>query len=111
MTTSSGSIPAPIPSPNRYQRLALESLLNYRLSKIGTALTVLSSGAGKTLLAVFDSIASKSESVLYIAHRIEILQQARRAFLSVGVSGSDTGLISGEWKNYDYVWTCNYDLL
>ncbi len=70
--------PAPRPVPHATQREALNALEETRRAGNRAGLVVLATGLGKTLLAAFDSLASRR--VLFVAHRREILMQAHQAF-------------------------------
>ena len=67
----------PAPTPNAIQIEALEALKRTRRAGHTKGLVVLATGVGKTLLAAFDAKAIGSERVLFVAHREEILGQAR----------------------------------
>ena len=67
----------PAPTPNVFQREALEALKKTRRDGHTKGLVVLATGIGKTLLAAFDAKAMGSERVLFVAHRDEILGQAK----------------------------------
>lgn len=84
----SAEVEAP-PEPNAIQRQALDALAAARASGRERALVVMATGLGKTLLAAFDlaQIAralGRTPSVLWVAHRRELLDQAaasvRRVF-------------------------------
>ena len=66
------------PTPHGVQQEALAALKATREAGNRAGLVVLATGLGKTWLAAFDSKAS--ERVLFVAHREEILQQARATF-------------------------------
>jgi superfamily II DNA or RNA helicase len=79
------SIPAaellPFYKPVGAQIEALYALNNARLDGIVKCLVVAATGVGKTALAAFDSLAYKK--ILFVAHRQEILEQARKTFASI----------------------------
>lgn len=77
-TTDSATPP---PTPNPAQELALQALTDLREAGEDRALVVAATGLGKTFLAAFDSRGYRR--VLFIAHRQELLDQARAAFESV----------------------------
>ncbi|MDN3427365.1 DEAD/DEAH box helicase family protein [Microbacterium sp. APC 3898] len=68
---------API-SPRPAQREALEALDNVLAEDYSRAMVVLATGLGKTYLAAF--FAEKFKRVLFVAHREEILSQAKQSF-------------------------------
>lgn len=59
------------------------------------ALIMAATGIGKTYLAAFDS--AKYKSVLFVAHREEILRQAAQSFKNVRCS-DDYGFFNGKEK-------------
>jgi hypothetical protein len=62
----------------------------------------LPSGSGKTHVAAFDSKRINAKSVLYVAHRNEILTQAAEIFRTVhGLDKSQIGFIDRSSKDYD----------
>lgn len=76
--------PAPPLVPNPLQRQALDALARSRAEGRDRALVVMATGLGKTLLAAFDlarlaTTLGRAPSVLWIAHRRELLQQASEA--------------------------------
>ncbi|MBK8974857.1 MAG: DUF3427 domain-containing protein [Planctomycetes bacterium] len=68
----------PPPQPNPVQREALRALEEARQNGSRAGLVVLATGLGKTWLSAFDS--RGFERVLFVAHREEILQQARATY-------------------------------
>lgn len=67
----------PAPKPNEIQLEALEALRKTRREGHTKGLVVLATGVGKTLLAAFDCKAMGGERALFVAHREEILGQAK----------------------------------
>lgn len=67
--------------PTGAQIEALYSLERSRKEGFEKGIVVAATGIGKTYLAAFDS--SKYETVLFVAHRIEILKQAAKSFQNV----------------------------
>ncbi len=67
-------------SPNPAQREALSNLSRMRNQGMDKAAVVAATGVGKTHLAAFDYRQSESKSLLFIAHRENILQKARKTF-------------------------------
>ena len=74
-----GEVPSPCPTP--LQNEVLLSLAELRADGAGRALAILATGLGKTYLAAFDC--RGFSRVLFLAHRREILEQARETFLRV----------------------------
>lgn len=69
------------PTPTPVQQEALDELARLRQNGHRAALVVMATGLGKTYLAAFDS--KDFKRVLFLAHRSEILRQARDAFRRV----------------------------
>jgi len=84
--------------PNSAQIEALLELKNTRQEGNEKALVVAATGVGKTFLAAFDSMEYKT--VLFVAHREEILNQAYETFAKVrGAEG--LGRLFGQFKEHD----------
>lgn len=67
--------------PRPAQELALKALVESMEEEYDKALAVMATGLGKTYLAAF--FAERFKKVLFVAHREEILYQARDSFLHV----------------------------
>lgn len=89
---------SPIIKPLPVQEEALESLNQLREEGYNKAMVVLATGLGKTYLAAF--FAKAFQRILFVAHREEILHQAKRSFERV-ISNKTTGLYYGMEKNPD----------
>ena len=87
--------PAQPPDPHGIQKEALEALEKSRAAGDRAGLVVLATGLGKTWLSAFDS--EKFKRVLFVAHREEILRQARATFRSIRPEAS-LGLYTGTEK-------------
>ena len=72
-------IPEPL-NPNEAQTEALLALQETRLAGNQRGLVVMATGMGKTWLAAFDVQQIKARTMLFVAHREEILLQAQRTF-------------------------------
>ncbi|MGL4875334.1 MAG: DEAD/DEAH box helicase family protein, partial [Clostridium sp.] len=83
-------------SPRGAQIEALRELKKMREEEIDKALVVAATGIGKTYLAAFDSFEYKK--VLFLAHREELLTQARNSFTTVR-KDFKTGFFKGEIKD------------
>lgn len=70
-------------APRGAQIEALYALEDTRAEGANKALIQAATGIGKTYLAAFDSKSYKR--ILFVAHREEILQQARKSFTNVRV--------------------------
>ena len=84
--------------PRGAQIEALCALENSRAEGTKKALVLAATGVGKTALAAFDS--KNYESVLFVAHREEILKQAAATFQSIRES-DDYGFFNGDMKCVD----------
>ncbi len=71
------------PGPHEVQREALKCLAATRIEGHDRGLVVLATGLGKTYLAAFDFLATGGQRALFVAHREEILDQARAAWARV----------------------------
>lgn len=81
--------------PNAAQQEALAELRNTRAEGNDKAIVVAATGIGKTFLAAFDS--EEYDSVLFVAHREEILQQAYETFAKVR-GAEHIGRLFGEYQ-------------
>jgi len=88
------------PTPNEIQQLALTALTKSRGTGYKRGLVVLATGMGKTWLAAFDAKQFQAKSVLFVAHREEILLQAQSTFTTL-ISKASTGLYNGKETNPD----------
>lgn len=82
--------------PRGAQIEALYSLERSREEGFDKGLVVAATGIGKTYLAAFDS--RKYNRVLFVAHREEIIKQAKQSFKNVR-NTDDIGFFYGEKKN------------
>lgn len=73
----------PPPNPHPVQAEALRALEETRKAGNEAGLVVLATGLGKTWLSAFDSSRPEFGRVLFVAHREEILSQARETFRRV----------------------------
>ena len=89
-------------TPRPAQQLALNALEKMREDGYNKGLVVLATGLGKTYLAAF--FAASFERVLFIAHREELLLQAKEAFQSLYPERS-AGLYNGKNKIVDAAMT------
>ena len=96
--------------PKTYQKEMLEQLTNERTHGRRRNLLVAATGTGKTVVAAFDyrrtceKVRSRPR-LLFVAHRIEILQQALRTYREVLRDGSFGQLLSGNFTpdSYDHL--------
>ncbi len=92
------------PMPTPAQAEALEALHRVRAAGHTRALVVAATGLGKTLLAALDSLSVVPPSrgrILFVAHREELLLQARRAFERVRGPSESSGLVKQSERGFD----------
>ena len=90
----------PEPTPTSVQREALSALEQTRAQGFAAGLVVMATGLGKTWLAAFDSTRPQFRRVLFIAHRDEILGQARDVYRRIRPSGT-FGYFTGDRRDAD----------
>jgi superfamily II DNA or RNA helicase/diadenosine tetraphosphate (Ap4A) HIT family hydrolase/HKD family nuclease len=88
---------API-QPWSVQAEALSALTATRLDGHRAGLVVMATGLGKTWLAAFDSTRPEFRRVLFVAHRDEILKQARDVYRQIRPGGR-LSLFTGEERD------------
>ena len=88
------------PEPHAVQRRALDALERTRAQGNQSGLVVLATGLGKTWLSAFDIVAVGAKRVLFVAHREEILRQARDTFRRIRPEAS-LGFYTGQDKAPD----------
>ncbi|RUL51325.1 DEAD/DEAH box helicase family protein [Lysinibacillus antri] len=95
--------------PRPAQKLALAALDETIEQGYDKALAVLATGLGKTYLAAF--FANQFKRVLFVAHRDEILQQAKSAFTTVHPTKT-TGYFNANEKNTesDFIFASVYTI-
>lgn len=85
-------------TPNQMQYKALLKLKALRQKGYKKAILISATGTGKTLLGALDVKAQKAKRLLFIAHREEILNQARSTFKKVFGPNIKMGLLSSREK-------------
>lgn len=85
-------------TPRPAQQMALDALEDMRKNGYNKGLVVLATGLGKTYLAAF--FAASFQRILFIAHREELLLQAKEAFQSLYPNHS-AGLYNGQHQVTD----------
>lgn len=83
--------------PNSMQKEAICALKALRERGEKRALIIAATGTGKTYLSVFDTIDTKPKRLLYVAHRVVILNKARKSYEEL-LKTSDTALLNGSSK-------------
>jgi superfamily II DNA or RNA helicase len=96
--------------PFGYQQAILEDIVNERLADKHQHLIVAATGTGKTMIAAFDyrflcREERKRPRLLFVAHREELLKQARASFRQVLRDGSFGEIMAGghEPEAYDHL--------
>jgi len=89
-------VQAEAPRPWSVQQEALTALESTRAEGQRAGLVVMATGLGKTWLAAFDSTRPQFKRTLFVAHREEILTQARDVFRRVRTSGELTMFTGAE---------------
>ncbi|WP_372869440.1 DEAD/DEAH box helicase family protein, partial [Planomicrobium okeanokoites] len=96
-------------SPRPAQQEALEALENAMDEEYSRAMVVLATGLGKTYLAAF--FADKFKRVLFVAHREEILFQAKQSFQHVHPDRTSAFYNASEKKtDADFIFASIYTL-
>lgn len=85
--------------PIKFQVPALYELSKTREEGYIKAMIVVGTGLGKTYLAAFDSM--KFNRILFIAHRDEILRDAKKTFKTVYKDSKSYGYFNGREKSID----------
>lgn len=87
--------------PNTMQQEALSSLAMLRQKGEHRALLISATGTGKTYLSAFDVKNMNPKRMLFLVHREQILQQAKKSFEKVIGSQVKMGILSGAIKETD----------
>lgn len=86
------------PMPNLVQQEALAALHASRHAGYKRGLVVMATGLGKTWLAAFDVRQMQAARLLFVAHREEILTQARATFVHM-CPAAQTGIYQGQQQD------------
>lgn len=89
------SEPTEIAIPRPIQAEALVALKESMTAGHGAGLVVMATGLGKTWLAAFHARELQARTLLFVAHREEILRQSRDVFRTV-LPACDAGLLVGD---------------
>lgn len=98
-TSSVAYIPFRRIYPNKMQQAALAGIQALRDRGEDRGLLISATGTGKTYLSAFDMYRFNPRRSLFIVHREIIVQSARDSYIKVGFSPSDTGLLTGRFKD------------
>lgn len=88
-------------TPNAMQEEAMASLDALRQKGEKKALLISATGTGKTYLSAFDVRAYKPKRMLFIAHREQLLTQAKKSYERVLADTVTYGILSGNAKESD----------
>ncbi|MGL4688232.1 MAG: DEAD/DEAH box helicase, partial [Fusobacteriaceae bacterium] len=91
------TIASNIIEPNYMQEKTLDNLKRVRKNNEKKALVIATTGTGKTYLAAFDVMEFKPKRMLFIAHREELIQNAKKTFEKVILKKS-MGVFTGGKK-------------
>lgn len=89
-------------NPYPHQTLAWNSMTSH-YSKHKRGMIIVPTGGGKTTIAakwLTDNYLSNGYNVLWLAHRIELLEQAQETFMKFGVSKSSTLITSSQHNSW-----------
>ncbi|GLV14031.1 DNA repair helicase [Alicyclobacillus hesperidum] len=87
--------------PNKMQCEALRALAQTRQNGFRKGVVIAATGTGKTYLAAFDVKQQGAKSVLFLAHREELLENATETFIDVIGDPTVCGKLTGNEKVWD----------
>lgn len=88
--------------PNLMQMTALANFRRLREQNQRKAIAIAATGTGKTIMAALDVKTYRPQRVLFIVHREQILQSARKAFAEmIPERASEMGLLTGNINQAD----------
>jgi superfamily II DNA or RNA helicase/HKD family nuclease len=99
LSGSSKSSEQPKPSP--MQKQALESLYHTRANGYTKGVIIAATGTGKTYLSAFDVQQFDAKKLLFLAHRDELLENAKDTFEHVFRDTRQYGKLTGTVKEWD----------
>ncbi|GEO27417.1 DNA repair helicase [Alicyclobacillus acidoterrestris] len=94
-------LPSTTFKPNKMQSKALISLDQTRKDGFRKGVVIAATGTGKTYLAAFDAKQYGAQSVLFLAHRDELLEGAKQTFVDVFGNAALCGKLTGNKKDWD----------
>ena len=95
--------------PNRMQQAALKSLAAIHSNSTDKSLLVSATGSGKTYLSALDVQSYRPSKVLYVAHRVSILEKSRESFERV--LGTQYSYSSPCFNKNDKNATCQFKMV
>ena len=87
--------------PNSMQTAFISNLLELRKNGVDKALLISATGTGKTYASAFAMRELGFKRVLFLVHRNQIAKQAKASFERVFGSRIKTGLVSGNYHDYE----------
>ncbi|MCR8985795.1 DUF3427 domain-containing protein [Brevibacillus laterosporus] len=88
-------------TPNSMQKSALDALKETRERGNKKGIVIAATGTGKTYLSAFDAVQMGAKTVLFLAHRDELLENAKKTFAAVLGSEEQIGKVTGQEKEWD----------
>lgn len=88
-------------TPNAMQEAALAGIAETLEQGAKKALLISATGTGKTYLSAFAARRFKAKKLLFIAHREQILHQAKESYRNVLLDSVTYGILSGSHKETD----------
>lgn len=88
-------------APNSMQQKFIENLSSIVDSGENKALLISATGTGKTYASAFAARELSFKKILFLAHRKELLTQAKNAYEKVFGDQLSTGLLTGNYKSFD----------
>lgn len=101
LTQDSVPVETQILEPNSMQKQALLALSETRKRGKTKGIVIAATGTGKTYLSAFDVKQMNAQTVLFLAHRDELLENAKQTFASVFGSEEKMGKVTGTVKEWD----------
>lgn len=89
--------------PNKMQKEFTKSLIGLIDNGEKKALLISATGTGKTYASAFAMRAVKAERVLFLAHRNQILKQAKKSYRNVFGGSKKLEILSGNDKDYEKI--------
>lgn len=94
--------------PNKMQKAFTKSLIRLIENGENKALLISATGTGKTYASAFAMRAVKAERVLFLAHRNQILKQAKKSYRNVFGGSKKLEILSGNDKDYEKIFEADF---
>ncbi|RNB53896.1 DUF3427 domain-containing protein [Brevibacillus gelatini] len=88
-------------TPNAMQEKALKALRETRENGNTKGIVIAATGTGKTYLSAFDVQQAQARTLLFLAHRDELLENAKKTFANVFGTDDFMGKVTGTTKEWD----------